>query len=209
MSSMYSPITILDPTTHIENTQHWPHVQWVQSYHYFRPHHPHTEHTTLTTCPVRTLQSLFQTPPPTYRTHNTDHMSSMYSPITILDPTIHIHIWNTQHWPRVQYVQSYHYFRPHHPHMEHTTLTTCPVSTFLSLFQTPPPTYRTHNTDHMSSTYTPITISDPTTHIQNTQHWPHVQYVQSYHYFRPHHPHPHMEQTTLTTCPVCTVLSLY
>ena len=181
---MYSPITILEHTTlihntqhwphvqyvqsyhyirldipttdHIENTQHWPHVQWVQSYHYFRPHHPHTEHTTLTTCPV---------------------------------------------------VHSYHYFRPHHPHTEHTTLTTCPVRTLQSLFQTPPPTYRTHNTDHMSSMYSPITISDPTTHIWNTQYWPHVQYVQSYHYFKPHH--PHMEHTTLTTCPVCTVLSLF
>ena len=141
------------------------------------------EQTTLTTCPVRTVLSLYYIPPPTYGTHNTDHMSSMYSPITILEHTTLIH--NKQHWPHVQYVQSNHYFRPHYPHMEHTTLTTCPVCTVLSLFYISPPTYITHNTDHMSSMYSPITILDPTTHIQNTQHWPHVQYVQSYHYFRP------------------------
>ena len=90
-------------------------------------------------------------------------MSSTYSPITILEYT-------------------------HHTVTKHTSLTTCPVRTVLSLYYIPPPTYETHITDHMSSTYSPITILDPTTHLRNTQHWPHVQYVQSYHYIRSHHP---------------------
>ena len=186
MSSTYSPITILDPTTHLRNTQHWPHVQYVQSYHYIRSHHPLTKHTSLTTCPVRTVLSLYYIPPPTYETHITDHMSSTYSPITILDPTTHLR--NTHHWPHVQYVQSYHYIRSHHPLTKHTSLTTCPVRTVLSLYYIPPPTYETHITDHMSSTYSPITILDPTIHLRNTHHWPHVQYVQSYHYIISHHP---------------------
>ncbi|KAK2183754.1 hypothetical protein NP493_296g00022 [Ridgeia piscesae] len=78
-----------------------------------------------------------------------------------------------------------HYIRSHHPHMEHTslttctiptpitkhtTLTTCPVRSLQSLYLNISLTYTTNNTDHMSSTYTPITILDPTTHIQNTQH---------------------------------------
>ena len=180
MSSTYRPITILDPTTHIWNTQHWPHVQYVQSYLYFRPHHPHME-------------------------HNTDHMSSMYSPVTILDPTTHMEQTTLTTCP--VRTESCHYFRPHHQHMEHTTLTTCPVCTVQSLFENIPPTYIRNNTDHMSSTYSPISILDSTTHLRNTQHWPHVQYVQSNHYFRPNH--PHMEHITLTTCPVCTVQSLY
>ncbi|KAK2150915.1 hypothetical protein NP493_2709g00000 [Ridgeia piscesae] len=78
-------------------------------------------------------------------------MSSTYSPITILDPTTH-------------------YIISHHPHMEHTALTTCPVRTVLSLYYIPPPTYGTHNTDHMSSTYSPITILYPTIHLRNTHH---------------------------------------
>ena len=173
MFSTYSPITILDLTTSIQNTQHWPHVQYI------------------------------------------------YSRIAILDANTHI--WNTHHWPHVQYVQSYHFISSQHPHMEHTTLTTCPVRTVLSLYGTHdtdhmsgmyipyddryirsqqphmehktqttyavrsfqslcliiPPTYITNKTDHMSSMYSPITILDPNTHIRNTQHWPHVQYVQS------------------------------
>ena len=180
MSSTLSPITILEHTSHIHNKQHWPHVQYaqsnhyirtylphtqqqhwphvqyVQSYHYIRSHHPLTKHTSLTTCPVRTVLSLYYIPPSTYVTHSTDHMSSTYSPITILDPTTH---------------------------------------------------YGTHITDHMSSTYSPIAILDPTIHLRNTQHWPHVQYVQSYRYIRSHH--PLTEHTSLTTCPVRTVLSLY
>ena len=132
LSSTYSPITILDPITHIWNKQHWPHVQYVQSYHYIRLDHTHTEQTTLITCPVCTVQSLYYIPPHTYGTHNTDHMSSMYSPITILEHTTLIH--NKQHWPHVQYVQSYHYIIFHHAHTEHTTLTTCPVCTVQSLY---------------------------------------------------------------------------
>ena len=159
MSSKYNPIAILYPTTHIWNTQHWPHVQYVQSYHYFRSHNPYTEHTTLTTCLGRTVLMM----------------------IAILDANIQI--WNTQHWPHVHYAQSYCYIRSHHPHMEHTELTT------------------------MSRMYSPITMLEHTTLTHNKQHWPHVQYVQSYHYIRFHH--PHMEHTTLTTCPVCTVLSLF
>ena len=156
MSSTYSPITILDPTTHLRNTHHWPHVQYVQSYHYIRSHHPLTKHTSLTTCPVRTVLSLYYIPPSTYETHITDHMSSTYSPITILDPTTHLR--NTHNWPHVQYVQSYHYiiasqYVTHStdqslhtlvygacpyvsPHTEHTSLT-CPVR--LSLYYIPPP----------------------------------------------------------------------
>ena len=251
MSSTYSPFAILDPTIHLWNRHHWPHVQYVQSYHYIISHHPLTEHTSLTTCPVRTVLSLYYIPPSTYGTHITDHMSSTYSPFAILYPTIHLR--NTQHWPHVQYVQSIHYIRPtyethstdhmsstyspfaildptthlrnthhwphvqyvqyyryiisHHPLTEHTTLTTCPVRTILSLYYIPPSTYETHNTDHMSSTYSPIAILDRTTHLRNTHHWPHVQYVQSYHYIRSHH--PLTKHTSLTTCPVRTVLSLY
>ena len=175
MSSTYSPITILDPTTHLRNTHHWPHVQYVQSYHYIRSHHPVTKHTSLTTCPVRTVLSLYYIPPPTYETHITDHMSSTYSPITILDPTTHLR--NTHHWPHVQYVQSYHYIRSHHPVTKHTSLTTCPVRTVLSLYYS------------MSSTLSPITILEHTSHIHNKQHWPHVQYIQSNHYIRTYVPH--------------------
>ena len=142
MSSTYSPITILDPTIHphitdhmsstyspiailytihLRNTHHWPHVQYVQSYHYIYP--------TSTN----------------YETHITDHMSSTYSPITILDPTTHLR--NTQHWPHVQYVQSYHYIRSHHPLTKHTSLTTCPVRTVLSLYYIPHPLMKhTHQT---------------------------------------------------------------
>ena len=179
MSSTYSPITILDPTTHLQNTHHWPHVQYVQSYHYIRSHHPLTKHTSLTTCPVRTVLSLYYIPPSTYGTHSTDHMSHHpHSPFTILDPTIHLR--NTHHWPHVQYVQAYHYIISHQPLTEHTSLTTCPVRTVLSLYYIPPSTYETHSTDHMSSTYSPFTILDPTTHF-----------------------------TALTTCPVRTVQSLY
>ena len=83
----------------------------------------------------------------------------------------------------------------------------CPIRRVLLLYQIPPPTYGTHNTDHMPRMYSPITILDPTTKIRNTQHWPHALYVQSYHYIRSHH--QDTEHTTLTTCPVCTVLSLY
>ena len=183
MSSTYSPITILDPTTHLRNTHHWPHVQYVQSYHYIIPPTYETHYIYIRS---HTLHNH------TYETHITDHMSSTYSPIAILYPTTHLR--NTHHWPHVQYVQSYHYI----------------------IYET---------TDHMSSTYSPI-------HLRNTHHWPHVQYVQSYHYIRSHHPtyitnntdhmsstyspitilyvpHPLTEQTTLTTCPVRTVQSLY
>ena len=131
MSSTYTPIAILDPTTHIDNTQHWPHVQWVQSYHYIRSHHPHREHTALTTSPVHTLL------------------------IAILDANTQI--WNTQHWPHARY--------------EH--------SLWWSLYYIPTATYGTQNTDHISSMLIPITISGHTTHIHNKQHWPHVQCVQS------------------------------
>ena len=134
-------------------TQHWPHVQYVQSYHYAKSHHPYVERIQLTTCPVRTFLTM----------------------IAILDPTTHI--WNTQHWPHVHYTQSYCYIRSHHPHMKHTSLTTYPLYTVLSLYYIPPPTYGTHNTDRMSSKYSPIAILYPTTHIRNTQYWPHVQYV--------------------------------
>ncbi|KAK2153744.1 hypothetical protein NP493_2265g00000 [Ridgeia piscesae] len=67
----------------------------MQSYRYFRSHNPDTKHTSLTTCALRTVLSLYYIPPPTstYGTHNTDHMSCMYSLITILYPTTHI--WNT------------------------------------------------------------------------------------------------------------------
>ena len=193
MSSTYSPFTILDPTTHLRNTQHWPHVQYVQSYPYIRSHHPVTKHTSLTTCPVRTVLSLYYIPPPTYETHITDHMSSTYSPITILDPTTHLR--NTHHWPHRHYVQSYHYIRSHHPVTKHTSLTTCLVRTVLSLYYIPQPTYETHITDHMSSTYSPITILDPTTQLRNTHNWPHVQYIQSFRY--------------IIACPVRWVQSLY
>ncbi|KAK2138317.1 hypothetical protein NP493_8046g00002 [Ridgeia piscesae] len=50
------------------------------------------------------------------------------------------------------------YIRSQHPHMEHKTLTTCPVCSFQSLYLNIPPTYITNNTDHMSSTLSPITI---------------------------------------------------
>ena len=185
MSSTYSPITILDPTIHLRNTQLWPHVQYVQSFRYIRSHHPFMEQTSLTTCPVRTVLSLYYIPPSTYGTHSTDHMSSTYSPITILDPTAHLR--NTHHWPHVQYVQSYQYIRSHRPLTKHTSLTTCPVRTVLSIYYIPPPTYGTHITDHMSTTYSPITILYPTIHLRNTQHWPHVQYVQSFRYIRSHY----------------------
>ena len=120
-------------------------------------------------------------------------MSSTHSPTAILDPTTHI--WNTKHSPHhVQYSQSYCYIRSHHQHMEHTTLTTClyvqsyryirsqhpltkhtslttcPLRTVLSLYYIPPPTYGTHNTDHMSSTLSSITILEHTSHIHNKQH---------------------------------------
>ena len=125
MSSTLSPITILEHTSHIHNKQHWQHVQYIQSNHYIRTYVPHTLHnkqhwqhdqytqsnhcirtyvphtlqTTLTTCPVHSVQSLYYKICPTYETHSTDHMSSTYSPITILDPTIHLR--NTHHWPHV------------------------------------------------------------------------------------------------------------
>ena len=102
------------------------------------------------------------------------------SPITILDPTRTVRTvvsdvqyvsgwWDyivppglrTHMWPHVQYVQSYHYIYPTRTY-EHTSLTTCPVRTVLSLYYIPPSTYETHM-------------------------WPHV-YVQSYHYIRSHHP---------------------
>ena len=205
MTSTLSPITVLEHTSHIHYKQHWPHVQYTQSNHYITRYVAHTLQTTLTTCPVRTVLSLYYIPTPTYETHSTDHMSSTYSPITILDPIIHLR--NTHHWPHVQYVQSYHYSISHQPLTEHTSLTPCPVRTVLSLYYIPPSTYETHSTDHMSSTYSPFTILDPTTHLRNTQHWPHVQFVQSYHYIRSHH--PLTKHTSLTTCPVRTVLSLY
>ena len=120
-----------------------------------------------------------------YITNNTDNMTSTLSPITVLEHTSHIHY--KQHWPHVQYTQSNHYITRYVPHTLQTTLTTCPVRTVLSLYYIPPPTYETHSTDHMSSTYGPITILDPTIHLRNTHHWPHVQYVQSYHYSISHH----------------------
>ena len=160
MSSTYGPITILDPTIHLRNTHHWPHVQYVQSYHYSISHQPLTEHTSLTTCPVRTVLSLYYIPPPTYETHSTDHMSSTYSPITILDPTTTYETHSTDH-------------------MSST------YSPFTIL--DPTTTYGTHITDHMSSTYSPITIVYPTNQLRNTHHWPHVQYVQSFRYIISHH----------------------
>ena len=293
MSSTYR--SILYPTTHLRNTHHWPHVQYVQSYHYIISHHPLTEHVvtdhmsstyspiaildptihvrnmwSLTTCPVRTVLSLYWSHIHLRNTH-WPHVQYVQS-FTILYPTIHLR--NTQHWPHVQYVQSYHYINistyghthwphvqyvqschciiSHHPltkhtdwphvqyvcpnhyimiplyvlldmwsvmcvsysiwwdpiygthvtdHMsstyspnhyiiyhrttywtcEHTALTTCPVRTVLSLYYIPPSS-GTHSTDHMSSTYSPFTILDPTTHL---------------------------ETHALTTCPVRTVLSLY
>ena len=210
MSSTYSPITMLHPIAHTWNTHHWPHVQYMQSYRYFRSHNPYIrkkQHWPL----IRYVQSwwwsLYKIPTATYRTQNTDHMSSMLSPVTMLNPTTHI--WNTQHWPQVQYLSPYgaRYIRSQQPHTEHKTLTTCPVRSVQSLYLNIPPTYITNNTDHMSSAYSPITILDPSTHIQNKQHWPHVQYIYSYHYIS--HQHPHMKHTTLTKCPVRTVLSLY
>ena len=175
-----SPYQALPPTC---GTQYWPHVQYVQSYHYAKSHNPYVERIPLTTCPVHTFLMM----------------------IAILGPTTHI--WNTQHWPQVQYAQSYCYIRSQHPYTEHTTLTTCPVRTVLSLYYIPTPTCKTHNPDHMSSTSSPIAILDPTICIWDKQHWPHVQYVQSYRYIRYHH--PHTEHTALTTCPVHTLLSLY
>ena len=166
MTSILSLITVLEHTSHIHYKQHWPHVQYTQSNHYITRYVAHTLQTTLTTCPVRTVLSLYYIPPPTYETHSTDHMSRTYSPITILDPTIHLR--NTHHWPHVQYVQSYHYSISHQPITEHTSLTPCPVRTVLSLYYIPPSTYETHSTDHMSSTYSPFTILDPTTHLRNT-----------------------------------------
>ena len=204
MSRAYSPITILDPTTYIQNTQHWPHVQSIQSYHYIRSYHLHTEHTALTTYPVRSVQSLYFNIPPTYVTNSTDNMSSIYTPIAILDANTHT--WNTLFWPHVRYVQSYRYIRSHHLHMRQTTLTTCPVRTVQSLSYIPTPKYQNINWPHIQSVQSyhydkshhpyvepiPLTtcpvrtflmmigILDPTTHIWNTQHWPHVQCAQSY-----------------------------
>ena len=113
---------------------------------YIRSQQPHMEHKTLITYPVRSFQSLYLNIPPTYRTHNTDHMSSTYRPYDDC------------------------YIRSQQPHMEHKTLITYPVRSFQSLYLNIPPTYKTNNTDHMSSKYSPITILDTTTHIQNTQH---------------------------------------
>ena len=197
-------IATLDAKSHIWNTKHWPHTQYALSNHYIRTYHPLTYQTTLTTCPVRTVLSLYLIPPPTYRIHSTDHLSSTYTPITILDANTHI--WNQQHWPHDRYVHSYHYIRSQHPLMKHTSRTTSPLHTVLSLYYIPPSTYGTHSPDHMSSTYSSITLLDPITRIRNTQHWPHVQYVQPYHFVRSHQ--SHTEHTTLTTCPVYTALSL-
>ena len=186
MSSTFSPITILEHTSHIHNKQHWQHDQYTQSNHCIRTYVPHTLQTTLTTCPVHSVQSLYYKICPTYITNNTDHMSSTYSPITILYPTTHLR--NAQHWPHVQYVQSYHYIRSHHPLTEHTSLTTCPVRTVLSLYISHQPltehTYWPHVQYVQSFRY--IISHHPLT--KHTKHWPHVQYVQSYHYIRSHHP---------------------
>ena len=57
------------------------------------------------------------------------------------------------------------YIRSQQTHMEHKTLTTCPVRTVLSLYYIPPPAYETNNTDHMSCTYSTIAILDPNTQI--------------------------------------------
>ena len=72
---------------------------------YIRSQQPHMEHKTLTTYPVRSVQSLYLNIPPIYITNNTDHMSTAYSPISILDST-----------------------------PTYTALTTCPVHTLLSLY---------------------------------------------------------------------------
>ena len=127
MSSTYSPITILYPTIHLRNTHHWPHVQYVHS-------------------PITIL-----IPPSTYGTHITDHMSSTYSPITILYPTIHLR--NTHHWPHVQYVQSYHYIISHHPLTKHTWWDHWPHVQWVVGTVVWTCGHETHITDHMSSTY--------------------------------------------------------
>ena len=126
MSSTYSPI--LYPTTHLRNTHHWPHVQYVQSYHYIRSHHPHTKRTALTyTCPVLCPITIVY---PTNHLRNTHH----WPHVQYYRYRSHHTTYETHIWPHVQYVQSYHYIRSHHPLTKHTSLTTCPVRTVLSLY---------------------------------------------------------------------------
>ena len=134
MCITYSPIAILYPSTHIWNTA-------------------------LTACPVHTVLSLCQIPSRRYGTHNTDHMSSTCSPITILDSKTHI---------RNAEISKH----------KLTTSAICPVQ---SQYYIPPPICGSHNTDYMSNmssamtTLTKCPVSSLlylTIHGWNTHHCP-------------------------------------
>ena len=171
-------------SSHITNRSHHPRVehtllttQFVLSIQYISSYHPRLQHILLTTCPVHRLVSLYKrshhptVQKTTLTTYPLCQVLSLYkiqpshvnaitlticpvcpvlSPYQTQPPTC-----GTQHWPHVQYVQSYHYAKSHHQYVERIPLTTCPVRTFLMM----------------------IAILDPTTHIWNTQHWPHVHYA--------------------------------
>ena len=182
MSSTYSTIAILDPHTQISKHKL----------------------TIYQKCPV---QSQYYIPPPICGSHNTaqyvqryhyiDHMSSLIttrshhpraehtllpnlsSPFSTLVPTSQG--WNTYYWPHLHYIDSYYYI------IDPTTQQ-CKKNIDRISFKSSPVTVldptitcEWHNTNYMSCMSSPITIPDPTTHMWNT---------------------------TLTTCPICSVLSL-
>jgi hypothetical protein len=144
------------------------------------------DHTSLTTCPVRPTLSLHQ-----------PHVQSHHYQISPSTCGTHI---------TAQFVESIQYTSSYHPRLEHILLTTSPLHRLVLLYnRSNHPTVQKNNSDRISFKSSPVTVLDPTI----TCEWHNTNYMSSMSSpITIPDPTTHIWNTTLTTCPICPVLSL-